>query len=87
MVRFQDIGGVVLVFIILGISLGIGAEILGDVQSDVTAGTTAYRAIGNATEGLEELASWNPTIALVIAAAIIISLIFGAFMVKGGGGL
>jgi len=83
MVRFQDLAALAIVFVIAGISLGIGAEVLSDVKSDLTTGTIAERAVGNATLGIEELASWTPTIALVIAAAIVIGVIFSAF--RGGG--
>ena len=40
---------------------------------------SAYTAEVNATMGIASLASWTPTIGLVIAAAVIICVIFGSF--------
>jgi len=40
----------------------------------------ASQAAMNATVGLGEVASWLPTIALVIAAALIIGIVFSSFM-------
>jgi len=47
--------------------------------------THPYRTIHNATLGTAELAGWIPTIALVIAAAVIIGVIFMAFAPGRGG--
>jgi len=63
----------------LPIALGIGAEVLYDVEQDLTAGTTAAAAVANTTQGIGELASWMDIIGLVIAAALIIGIIFSAF--------
>jgi len=85
MVRFQQIAAIALVFVIAGIALGIGSQVLSDIKADVT-DATAQHAIENASLGLLELAGWMPTIGLVIAAAIIIGVIFSAFA-PGRGGL
>jgi len=81
MVRFQDLAGLAIIFVVAGIALGIGSEVLYNIEQDVD-DTIASRAINNTTEGLAELASWMPTIALVIAAAMVIGIIFSAF--RGG---
>lgn len=77
--KLQDLASVAIIFVIAGIALGIGAEVLHEVESDVTAATTAQYAIANATLGIGELASWMGTIGLVIAAALIITIIFQSF--------
>jgi len=80
-----DLATIALVFVVAGISLGIGANVLSDIQASVneTEGGVGERgtlATQNVTEGISELASWMPTIGLVIAAAIIIGVIFSSFM-------
>lgn len=48
--------------------------------------TPTGRIAGNTSLGLEELGSWQDTIALVIAAAVVLGLIYMAFSRFGGGG-
>lgn len=48
--------------------------------------TPMWRTAANATLGVEELGTWTDTIALVIAAAVVLGLIFIAFSRIGGGG-
>ncbi len=81
MVRFQQLAAVALIFVVGGIALGVGAEVLGNVMgaSTITA-PNADASLGNSSQGLAELGSWMPTIGLVIAASIIIGVIFSAFM-------
>jgi len=81
--RVTDLAPLAIIFVVAGISLGIGAEVLDKVKSGVTAGTTAERAVINATEGVGELARWMPTIGLVLAAAIIIGVVFSSFVGAG----
>jgi len=45
--------------------------------------TTSYRTAHNTTKGLGELASWAPTIALVLAAALVLGTVMKSFL-KGG---
>lgn len=86
MVRLSAAPAIVLTLVVIGIILSIGAEITDDVKSDMTSGSTAEAAAANATEGIGELSSWMPLIGLVIAAAIIIGLVIGAFGAFGRGG-
>lgn len=76
--RLRDLAAVAIIFVIAGITLGIGAEILDEVHSDVSS-TYAKQALKNTTEGQEELGGWMPTIALVIAAGLVITIIFASF--------
>lgn len=84
MVNLQDLAPIAVSFVVVGIVLGIGANILEEVQSDFVGNTTEHSAVGNATEGVAELASWLPTIALIIAAAVIIGILFMAFSKLAG---
>jgi len=78
--RLADLGSIAIIFVIAGIALGIGAEVLDKTKAQV--GTSADAALNNATLGIGELSSWMPTIGLVIAAAMIIGIIFTSFAGK-----
>lgn len=86
MVRLQDLAPIAVSFVVVGIVLGIGANILSEVETSLTAGSDAALAVDNATAGIAELASWLPTIALIIAAAVIIGILFFAFSKLAGRG-
>ncbi len=75
-----DIGPIAVILVVAGISIGIGAQVLGNISTTLTAGTQARLAVDNTTLGLGALASWMPTIGLVVAAAIIIGVVFSSFM-------
>ena len=69
--------GVVLVFGLFGIIGAISSDITSEVQADQTAGSYAYNVSESALEGQAELASWVPTIALAVAAGIVITAVLG----------
>lgn len=48
--------------------------------------STAFSSAENTTESLGEVSSWLPLIGLIIAAAVIIGLVIGAFGAFGGRG-
>lgn len=78
-----------LAFVVITLTIAVGAMILGEMQDSET-NTTAvpWQSMERGLEGLEELASWLPTIALVVAAAVILTLIILAFAYgkdRGGG--
>ena len=77
--KLRDLANVAIIFVIAGIALGIGAEVLDDLSQGVSNPSIAQRAVQNTSEGIEELASWLPTIGLVIAAALVIGIIFASF--------
>jgi len=45
--------------------------------------STEYAAVQNGTLGIAELSSWLPTIAVIVAAAVIIGIVVTYFYVKG----
>jgi len=77
--RLGDLATIAIIFVVAGIALGIGADVLNDVQTSVTTGIPS-RAVANVSEGIAELAKWMPTIGLVIAAALIIGIVFTSFV-------
>ena len=80
----RDLAPVAILFVVAGVALAIGANVTSSVQNSMTAGSTAALAASNATAGIGEVAKWMPTIGLVIAAAIIIGVIFAAMAPKAG---
>lgn len=87
----RDLLPVALILAVTIIATAISAEVVADVQDDQVTGVdgcnsttttgcgTAYNVSEFGLEGLLELGSWYPTIALVIAAAIIIGILVMSF--------
>lgn len=67
--------------VVIAIVLSMGADILSNIQADQTSGSYAYNITGKGLEGVNELGSWQKTIALIVAAAIIIGIILSAFAI------
>jgi len=84
--RLQDLAGIAIIFLVVAIILGIGSEVLTGMQTSMgTNNNTAdvqWNATHNGQLGLEELGSWLPTIAIIVAAAVIIGIIALYFAVK-----
>ena len=72
-------GGLALAFVVVAVIISVGADILTQVQegqANTTAGrTTAYNITGEGLDGMTTLGEWLPTIAVIIAAAVVIGVI------------
>lgn len=75
----KDLMPIALLIVVTAIAIGVGADVLSTVQADQTSGTAAYNASGFGLTGVSELSSWIPTIALVVAAAIVIGVLVYSF--------
>ena len=62
-------------FVFIAVVIAVGADVLGDIQADQVADTYAYNASASGLESLDTLGGWLPTIALVIAASIVIGVL------------
>lgn len=80
--RVTDLAPLAITFVVAGVSMGIGSEVLDGVRSGVT-DQTALSTIGNVSDGIGELSSWMDTIGLVLAASVIIGVIFHSFGTVG----
>ena len=60
-----DLGSIAIALVVAALILGLGATILASVQSGQSSGTAAYNASGYGLTGINTLASYVPTIALV----------------------
>jgi hypothetical protein len=81
--RLEDLAPAGIAFVVVAITISIGADVLTDIGSTQTDGSIASDATLNGTEGLGELASWLPTIALVVAASVVIGVVVAYFTFKG----
>ncbi len=62
-------------FVVVAIVISMGGEILTELRSTQTASSYAYNITSQGLEGAETFGDWLPTIAVVIAAAVVISVI------------
>jgi hypothetical protein len=81
-VNLGDMPGIVLVLAVVVITISMIATVLSDMQGSQVAASIAYNATGKGLESMNTLAEWTPTIALVIAAALILGIILTAFAVR-----
>ena len=80
--NIQSLYPTVLSLVLVGIIIGVGLLILGSFQSSMETGP-ANTAVGYVITSISTLAqTWLPIIVIVIAAAIVLSILLGAF---GGG--
>ena len=89
--KLEDLLPVALLFVVATIAISIGADIIRTIQLTEytnTAGcnttvTTGCGAVWNATgyglEAMTELGGWVPTLALVVAASIVIGVLVFSF--------
>ncbi len=81
-VRLNELPGVVLLFVIVGIFLAIGALIIaeiadqGSINPNSGNGTIAFNATQDTLEGIGTVSSFVPIIGVVVAAAVIIGVVF-----------
>lgn len=73
--NISDLAPIAIAFVFIAVVLGVGATVLSSVQAGQTSGSFAYNASGNGLSSLDELSGWLPTIALVVAAAIVIGVL------------
>ena len=90
--KLEDLLPVALLFVVATIAISIGADIISSVQTGMVTGTAgcsaatnytmcgyAYNTSGYGLEGMVELGSWVPTLALVVAASIVIGVLVFSF--------
>lgn len=76
----KSLGAIAIALVVTVIIISFGASVIGDMQTDLN---DSGGAAGNVTvKGLESIsifAKWLPTIALILAAAIVIGIIVTSF--------
>ena len=79
----NDLGTIAIALVVAAIILGLGATILEKIQGTQTVNATAFNASGFGLDGLNTMAEFLPTIAIVAVAAIVIGIIL-VFFGRGG---
>ena len=85
-IGINAIPAIALSLVLGGLVVGFGALILGNIEDGMTAASTEALAVGNATEGLGNMAEQFPNIGLIAAAVVIIGLLVIGFGKFSGGG-
>jgi len=70
-------------FVILAIIIGIGGTVLDEVQDTQTDDGYAYNATGQGLEGIATFGDWLPTIAVILASALVIGIVASYFYFRG----
>ena len=78
--KLTDLPAAGIAFVIIAVVLSVGATILTSLGTTQTG--TAKDATLNGTKGLQTLAEWLPTIALVVAAAVVLGSLMAYFAFK-----
>ena len=84
MLGLNQLTGIIMVLVLIGIMLVVGLRIEGDLQSGFTDNSTEDNATDDAMEGLSNVAENQGLLGTIIIFGIIISIVVVAFSVKGG---
>ena len=81
MLGLESLGSVAIILVVAAIVIAMGGTILKDLQDSVDDGTnnSAYNVSAKGLTSMTTLANWLPTIAIVVAAAIIIGVVVTSF--------
>ena len=78
----EDLMPLALMLVVAVIAISIGADVVDSVQEDQTPNSYAYNISASGLEGIDELGSWMPTLALVLAASIVIGVLVYSFVIR-----
>ena len=79
--NLQDLAPIAITFVVAAIVLGFGAKVLAEISADLTG--TSQSIVDNGTESLNTIGKYLPTLGLIVVAALIISVVVGAFYFAG----
>lgn len=79
--KLNDIGPIVLVLVIAGVTAALGLNVMSDVKSDFTTDSAEYNATGDAITGISKVTSKFGIIGTAVAFVIILGII-GALLVQ-----
>lgn len=75
----NEFGGLALAFVLVAIIISIGATILTQTRSTQTSNAYDYNITTQALTGADTMGDWLPTIAVIVAAAVVIGVIVKYF--------
>jgi len=71
----RDLAPAAIMLVVAAIVTTVGADILQEIRNDQTADDYDYNVTTKGLEAMAELGDWLPTIALIVAAVIVIGVI------------
>lgn len=74
-VALNSLVPITIILVVLAVVLGLGADILTEMRTGYTVNGFAYNATTDGLQSADKLSGFEPTIALVIAAAAIIGIV------------
>ena len=75
----NDLGTIAIALVVAAVIIGMGATILEKIQGTQVVNNTAFNTTGFGLTGMNTLAEFIPTIAIVAVAAIVIGIILVFF--------
>jgi ABC-type uncharacterized transport system permease subunit len=73
--RLGDLSGIAITFVVLAVTLSVGSTILDSIQDGNVADSYAANATTEGLNSLSTLSDWLPTLATIVAAAVVIGVI------------
>lgn len=74
--NLTEVPGAVQTLVVIGIFLAVGALVLAGVKDQTTADSNAYNVTEDAEGGLTSIGDFMSLIGLIVAAAVILGLVF-----------
>jgi len=71
----RDLAPAAIMIVVAAIVITVGADILQEIRDGQTSPNYDYNVSTSGLEAMEELGDWLPTIALIVAAVIVIDVI------------
>ena len=81
--KLQDLLPIAIILTVGVIAITIGADIVQSINDGQTTGSVAENVSWQGLEAFQELGSWLPTIALIVAAALVIGILVSSFAFGG----
>lgn len=69
----------VVVLVVIAVILGVAGTILDKIQETQVINSTSFNATADGLEGITTFSSFQPTIAVIVVAVIVIGLLLGGF--------
>jgi hypothetical protein len=82
MVQLNQFAGIAITFVVLAIVIGIGGTVLDEIDDTQTTNGIAYNATQDGLAGIETFGEWLPTIAVILASALVIGIIASYFYMR-----
>ena len=75
----QQAPAAVVILVVIAVILGVAGTILDKVQDTQVINSTSFNATRDGLEGITTFSSFQPTIAVIVVAVLVIGLLLGGF--------